>query len=299
MAPVCILNKQAMVCLNDEQSRYKMTPNIAFIGVGNMARSIFSGMLASGYPAEKIIGTSRTAEKRDYYHQQYGIAMLEDNEAAVSQADVVVLCVKPAQMQDVIEAFSASVRDDQLFVSVAAGIELASLGYWLGKPVAVVRSMPNTPSQIGAGMTGLIANAHINADQKNWVSELFSSIGHSVWVENEAHMHTVTSLSGSAPAYFFRFIEAMIKNAQQQGMDEKTSRELASRTMLGAARMVIELDEPIAQLRQNITSPKGTTEQALLSFEASDIDKIVADAMTACVNRSKEMAQNFSVKKPN
>jgi pyrroline-5-carboxylate reductase len=275
-----------------------MTPNIAFVGVGNMARSIFSGMLASGYPAEKIIGTSRTAEKRDYYHEQYGITMLAENDVALSQADVVVLCVKPAQMQDVIEAFSASVREDQLFISVAAGVELDAMAHWLGKPVALVRSMPNTPSQLGVGMTGLIANQHTSNEQKAWVSELFSSIGHSVWVDDEEHMHTVTSLSGSAPAYFFRFLEAMIKNAQQQGMDEKTSRELASRTMLGAARMVIELDEPIAQLRKNITSPKGTTEQALLSFEASDIDKIVADAMTACVNRSKEMAQSFSVKKP-
>jgi pyrroline-5-carboxylate reductase len=276
---------------------YKMTPSIAFIGVGNMARSIFSGMLASGYPADKIIGTSRTPEKRDYYHEQYGIAMLADNDAAVSQADVVVLCVKPAQMQAVVEDFSSHVREDQLFISVAAGIELDSLAYWLGKPVAVVRSMPNTPSQIGAGMTGLIANTHMTAEQKSWVSELFSSIGNSVWIEDEIHMHTVTSLSGSAPAYFFRFLEAMVKNAKEQGLDEKTSRELASNAMFGAARMVMELDEPIAQLRKNITSPKGTTEQALLSFEAADIDKIVADAMMACVNRSKEMAEDFSAKK--
>ncbi|WP_417559478.1 pyrroline-5-carboxylate reductase [Marinomonas sp.] len=274
-----------------------MTPSIAFIGVGNMAKSIFSGMLANGYPAEKIIGTSRTQEKREYYREQYGISMLADNDSAVSQADVVVLCVKPAQMQAVVEGFSSHVRADQLFISVAAGIELDSLAHWLGKPVAVVRSMPNTPSQLGAGMTGLIANEHTNSEQKNWVSELFSSIGNSVWVENEVHMHTVTSLSGSAPAYFFRFIEAMVKNAKEQGLDEATSRELASNAMFGAARMVMELDEPIAQLRKNITSPKGTTEQALLSFEAANIDKIVADAMMACVNRSKEMAADFAAKK--
>lgn len=274
-----------------------MILSIAFIGVGNMARSIFSGMLASGYPVEKIIGTSRTPEKRDYYHAQYGISMLADNDEAVSLADVVVLCVKPAQMQAVLEDFSSCVREDQLFISVAAGIELDSLAHWLGKPVAVVRSMPNTPSQIGAGMTGLIANEYIKEEQKDWTSKLFSSIGNSVWVEDEAHMHTVTSLSGSAPAYFFRFLEAMVKNAKEQGLDEATSRELASNAMFGAARMVMELDEPIDQLRKNITSPKGTTEQALLSFEAADIDKIVADAMTACVNRSKKMAADFAAKK--
>lgn len=273
-----------------------MTPTIAFIGVGNMARAIFSGLLANGYPADKIIGTSRTAEKRDYYQNQYGMTMLVDNNDAVRQAQVVVLCVKPAQMQAVVEAFSSQVRDDQLFISVAAGIELGSLSYWLAKPVAVVRSMPNTPSQLGAGMTGLIANTYTQEEQKTWVSELFAGIGDFVWVEDEAHMHTVTSLSGSAPAYFFRFLEAMVKNGQTQGLDAETSRKLATYTMLGAARMVTELNEPIEQLRKNITSPNGTTEQALLSFEAANIDKMVADAMMACVNRSKEMSQDFSAK---
>lgn len=274
-----------------------MTPSIAFIGVGNMARAIFSGMLDTGYPAEKIIGTSRTPEKRDYYNERYGISMLADNDEAVEQADVVVLCVKPAQMKVVVEELSDHVRDGQLFISVAAGIELDALSLWLGKPVAVVRSMPNTPSQLGAGMTGLIANEHTTEEQQALVSELFSSVGSSVWVKDEANMHTVTSLSGSAPAYFFRFLEAMIKNGKDQGLDEETSRELASYAMLGAARMVIELNEPISQLRQNITSPSGTTERALLSFEASNIDKMVADAMIACANRSKEMAEDFSVKK--
>ena len=274
-----------------------MTSSIAFIGVGNMASAIFSGMLASGYPAEKIIGTSRTPEKREHYHEKYGITMFADNSLAVESADIVVLCVKPAQIESVVEAFSAHVRKDQLFISVAAGVELNSLSHWLGQPVAVVRCMPNTPSQIGSGMTGLIANTQTTQEQKEWVGELFASIGHSVWVEEEDHMHTVTSLSGSAPAYFFRFLESMIKNAKDQGLDEKTSRELASYTMLGAARMVIELEEPIEQLRKNITSPNGTTEQALLSFDTANIDKVVADAMMACANRSQEMSHDFSVKK--
>ncbi|KZN13773.1 pyrroline-5-carboxylate reductase [Marinomonas sp. TW1] len=271
-----------------------MTPSIAFIGVGNMARSIFSGLLASGYPANRIIGTSRTAEKRAHYADEYGITMLADNQQAVQQADVVVLCVKPAQMQSVIEAFAAQVRQDQLYISVAAGVEIAALSHWLNSPVAVVRSMPNTPSQIGAGMTGLIANGKTTQLQKDWVTELFASIGDSVWVDDEIQMHTVTALSGSAPAYFYRFVEAMMKSAKQQGLDEESSRKLASHAMLGAARMVVEIDEPIAQLRQNITSPNGTTEQALLSFEASNIDQVVADAMTACMDRSKVMAKDFS-----
>lgn len=273
-----------------------MKANVAFIGVGNMARAIISGMLASGYPAENIIGTSRTEEKRDAFQQEYGIRMLADNKQAVTSADVVVLCVKPAQMQAVIEEFAGQVRSGQMYISVAAGVELSAIEQWLGQAVAVVRCMPNTPSQLGAGMSGLIANKLTDDEQKAWVSELFSRIGESAWVTEEDHMHAVTSLSGSSPAYFFRFLEAMIKSGMAQGLDEATSRKLATQSMLGAAKMVTELDEPISQLRSNITSPKGTTEQAVLSFEAAGIDQIVDDAMSACVKRSKEMARDFAAK---
>ncbi|REG83646.1 pyrroline-5-carboxylate reductase [Marinomonas pollencensis] len=271
-----------------------MKPSIAFIGVGNMASAIIGGMIEAGYPAAKIMGTSRTAEKRAAYSAMYGIEMLDNNNAALDQADAVVLCVKPAQIQGVIEDFSDHIRADQIFLSVAAGVELAALEKWLNQPVAVVRSMPNTPSQVGSGMSGLIANARTSDEQKAWVSSVFASIGDSVWVDDEAHMHTVTALSGSAPAYFFRFLEAMIKSGQEQGLNEEACRRLASYTMLGAAKMVTELDTPISQLRKNITSPNGTTEQALLSFEDANIDKVVDDAMTACANRSKQLASQFS-----
>ncbi len=273
-----------------------MTANVAFIGVGNMARAIISGMIASGYAAQNIIGTSRTAEKREAFQQEYGIRMLADNNQAVTEADVVVLCVKPAQMQGVIEGFAEHVREGQMYISVAAGVELSAIEQWLSTDVAVVRCMPNTPSQLGAGMSGLIANQLTTDEQKGWVSELFSRVGDSAWVTDEEHMHGVTSLSGSSPAYFFRFLEAMIKSGVAQGLDEATSRKLATQSMLGAAKMVTELDEPITQLRRNITSPNGTTEQAVLSFEAAGIDKIVDDAMSACVKRSKEMARDFAAK---
>lgn len=273
-----------------------MKPTIAFIGIGNMAGAIIGGLIAGGYPAKNILGTSRTQEKRDRFAEKYGMVTLADNNDAVNKADVVVLCVKPAQMQEVVEAFADQVRDDQMYISVAAGLELSALTRWLGKDVSVVRCMPNTPSQLGAGVSGLIANAHTSADQKEWVSGVFESIGISVWVEEESQMHALTALSGSSPAYFFQFLEAMIKTGKEQGLSEEISRRLAANAMLGAARMATELKEPIDQLRKNITSPKGTTEQALLSFEASGIDNIVNTAMKACMTRSKEMAQLFSGK---
>ena len=268
-------------------------PTIAFIGVGNMAGAIIKGLIQSGYPAERIIGTSRTDTKRTQYNTDFGITMLADNAAAVSLADMVVLCVKPIQMQAVIADFVEHIRPEQLYVSVAAGLELASLQAWLG-PIGIVRSMPNTPSQLGAGVTGLIANELATSAQKTWVEAVFASVGTSLWVTDEAHMHTVTALAGSSPAYFFRFLEAMIRNGLAQGLDEESCRTLASHAMLGAARMATELDKSIAQMRIDITSPNGTTEQALLAFESSDIDQMVDKAMTACADRSKTLASQLA-----
>jgi len=270
-----------------------MQPTITFIGVGNMALAIIRGLIKNGYSVDRITGTARNAEKRMRIQQTDGIRMLADNNDAVASADIVVLCVKPAQMQDVILAFKDSISKKQLYISVAAGLELNSLQIWLGD-VAIVRSMPNTPAQCGAGMTGLIANKQVTVEQKTLVDQLFASIGQFVWVDKETDMHTVTALSGSAPAYFFRFLEAMIQAGQAQGLDESQCRHLASYSMLGAARMVTETNDEIATLRKNITSPNGTTEQALLSFESNKIDTIVEQAMTACINRSQEMAQLFT-----
>lgn len=270
-----------------------MQQSIAFIGVGNMAGAIIRGLIQNGYPADLITGTARNDEKRDAFAQELGINMTHDNGVAVADADVIILCVKPAQMADVVAGFKSVITSDQLYISVAAGLGLDSLADWLGD-VAIVRSMPNTPAQLGAGMTGLIANEKVSDAHKDWVSELFASVGDSLWVEDENHMHTVTALSGSAPAYFFRFLEAMIKSGQAQGLDEESCRKLASYTMLGAARMVTETPEDISQLRKNITSPNGTTEQALNSFEANAIDQIVDQAMQACITRSNEMATLFA-----
>lgn len=270
-----------------------MQQSIAFIGVGNMAGAIIRGLIQNGYPADLITGTARNDEKRAAFAQELGINMTHDNSVAVVDADVIVLCVKPAQMAEVVAGFKSEISPDQLYISVAAGLGLDSLADWLGD-VAIVRSMPNTPAQLGAGMTGLIANDRVSEAHKDWVTELFASVGDSLWVEDENHMHTVTALSGSAPAYFFRFLEAMIKSGQAQGLDEGSCRKLASYTMLGAARMVTETPEDISRLRKNITSPNGTTEQALNSFETSDIDQVVDQAMQACITRSNEMATLFA-----
>lgn len=269
-----------------------MYPSITFIGVGNMASAIIRGLLQDGYPAERITGTARSADKRARIEQEMGIRMLSDNGAAVGAAQIVVLCVKPAQIQETILAFKDKIVSSQLYLSVAAGVEIESLQAWLGE-VAIVRSMPNTPAQRGVGMAGLVANSLATPEHRKQIAQLFSSVGQYVWLDREESMHAVTALSGSSPAYFFRFLEAMIKAGSAYGLTEGECRQLASYSMLGAAKMALETEESISTLRENITSPNGTTAQALSSFESNKIDTIFEQAMAACVNRSKEMAQLF------
>lgn len=273
-----------------------MSLKIAFVGVGNMASAIIGGLRASGYSGESIVGSSINTEAHSALEQRFGIKMYADNQAAVSDADVVFLCVKPNLLQQVVEEFAHVVREDQLFVSVAAGIELSALQAWLAKPVAVVRSMPNTPALVGSGMSGLIANQHTTTQQKDWVSQAFDSFGSHVWVSDEAQMHTVTALSGSAPAYFFRVLEAMIEAGKAQGLDAETSRQLSTYAMKGAAEMVTQLDDDIAQLRRNITSPNGTTQAALEALEEQGVEPLMKAAIDACVQRSKELGEEFANK---
>lgn len=273
-----------------------MSLKIAFVGVGNMASAIIGGLRASGYAGESIVGSSINVADHKNLEQRFGITMYEDNQDAVAQADVVFLCVKPNMLQSVVEGFADAVRDDQLYVSVAAGIEIKALEKWLVKPVSVVRSMPNTPALVGSGMSGLIANSRTTEQQKAWVADAFDSFGSHVWVENEEHMHTVTALSGSAPAYFFRVLEVMIEAGKAQGLDEETSRKLSTYAMKGAAAMVTTLDDDIAQLRRNITSPNGTTQAALETLDQQGIEAIVTAAVNACAKRSKELGEEFASK---
>ncbi|MBM6552023.1 pyrroline-5-carboxylate reductase [Marinomonas ostreistagni] len=271
-----------------------MSLKIAFVGVGNMASAIIGGLRASGYAGESIVGSSINVAEHEALEQRFGITMYQDNKDAVAQADVVFLCVKPNLLGEVVSEFAEVVRDDQLFISVAAGIELKALERWLAKPVAVVRAMPNTPALVGAGMSGLIANQHTTSEQQQWVSEAFDSFGSHAWVDNEEQMHTVTALSGSAPAYFFRILEVMIEAGQAQGLDEQTSRKLATQAMKGAAAMATTLEDDIAQLRRNITSPNGTTQAALETLEEQGIEGIINAALTSCAERSKQLGKEFA-----
>lgn len=265
-------------------------PTVAFIGAGNMARAIIGGLLDNGYPAERILATGTRAEKLADLGAR-GVGTGTDNDAAARTAEILVLAVKPQIMKQVCEAMAPAVTDSRpLIVSVAAGIGCDSLDRWLGGGHAVVRCMPNTPSQLQAGASGLFANARVSDEQKAQTESLLSHVGLALWVDREDLLHAVTAVSGSGPAYYFLFMEAMINAGEKLGLSREVASQLTLQTALGAASMASASDLDPAQLRRNVTSPKGTTEQAILSFQGAGLEQIVEQAMQACAQRSRELA---------
>ncbi len=268
---------------------------IAFIGAGNMASSIIGGLVNDGWPAARIIASNRTTGKLDALQKKFGIKTSTDNHQAVTQADVVVLAVKPQMMQTVLNDLAPSLDSNKhLLISVAAGTTIESLEQWTSSDFAIVRSMPNTPSLLQCGATGLFANANTSESQKQLTNTIFDAIGISEWVANEALIDSVIAISGSGPAYFFLFMEAMKKTGVELGLDEKTAERLTLQTALGAARMAVESDVDAAELRRRVTSPNGVTEQAINSFQQDGLEDTVTNAMQSAVRRAQEMAKELS-----
>lgn len=268
--------------------------NITFIGAGNMARSIIAGLVASGYPAELITATDPNQEQRDRLAEQYGINTSADNSAAAKQADVIVLAVKPQLMQVVCEAFEGVNFADKLVISIAAGVSVTRLNDMLGGELKLVRVMPNTPALVSKGMSGLYAADSVSDADKQFAGSLMQAVGEVCWVEQESGINNVIAAAGSAPAYFFLFMEAMQKEAVAQGFDQDTARQLVQQSALGAAEMVIaNPDTELSTLREQVTSKGGTTAEALRTFNEHQLSAIVAKAMQAAVSRAEEMEKLF------
>ncbi|MBU2884441.1 pyrroline-5-carboxylate reductase [Gilvimarinus agarilyticus] len=270
-----------------------MIKNIAFIGAGNMAGAIIKGLLAQKYPSESIRATTRSAESAERAAAQLGIHTSTDNLSTCQWADVIVLAVKPQMLQ----ATCASLRgalDQQLIMSVAAGIDTATLGRWLDGDFAIVRSMPNTPSQVGVGASGLFANAKANRDDLAFAEQIANATGLCVWVEDEAQMHAVTAVSGSGPAYYFLFMEAMIDAGEKLGLSPETARQLTLQTALGAATLAGRADVPVGELKRRVMSPGGTTERAINAFETGHLSALVDTAMNDCAKRSQSLSDELA-----
>jgi pyrroline-5-carboxylate reductase len=263
---------------------------IAFIGGGNMARSLVGGLLKTGVAANAIRIAEPQAAAREALGRDFGVASYADNALAAAEAEVVVLAVKPQMMPAIRDGLRDILqRQRPLLISIAAGVRLDQLERWFGA-LPIVRCMPNTPALIGAGATGLCANARVSAPQRAQAQHILDAAGTTRWIDDERLMDTVTALSGSGPAYFFALVEALEDAAAAQGLPRDTARALAVQTCLGAGRMLAESGEAPGELRRRVTSPNGTTQAALESFAADGLPAIVARAVAAATRRGEELA---------
>ncbi|MDY7116310.1 pyrroline-5-carboxylate reductase [Halomonas sp. SSL-5] len=271
-----------------------MANRVTFIGAGNMAGAIIGGMIDSGFAADAITATSPDDSMLAPLRERLGIHTSTDNAAAVAEADVVVLAVKPQIMRQVCEDMRDAVQARRpLIVSVAAGLPAETLERWLGGDLPLVRCMPNTPSLVGAGAAGLYANANVDEAQRRLASELMEAVGLVEWVDDEGLLEAVTAVSGSAPAYFFLMFEAMEEAGANLGLPADTARRLAMQTAFGAAKMAMASDRSPAELKRNVMSPGGTTERAIEHLEQAGLRTALAEAMEACAARAREMADEL------
>ena len=270
------------------------TKKIGFIGGGNMANSLISGLIASGHSAQQIWVSDADQEKLSSLATSMHINTSASNDALIAEVDVVVLAVKPQVIADVIKSsIDGFSQSSALIVSIAAGINQQSLSKWLGADKAIVRCMPNTPALVQTGATGLHANNNVTEEQHDLAENIMRSVGISVWVESESELDAVTAVSGSGPAYFFLLMEAMEKSAFELGLSQSTAQLLIEQTALGAARIALESTESPGELRKRVTSPGGTTEQAIKTFEQGGFADLVKQAMQAANDRSISLSKEL------
>jgi pyrroline-5-carboxylate reductase len=265
--------------------------NIAFIGGGNMARSLIGGLIARGASAASIRVAEPVEVLREALARDFGVSVFATALEAAEGASLWVLAVKPQVMRTVCEGMAAVAQSSRpLVVSIAAGITARQMQRWLGGDAAIIRAMPNTPALLGAGVTGLFATAQVDAAGRQRTEELLASAGTTVWIEDEAKMDAVTAVSGSGPAYVFLLAEAMEEAARAEGLTDHAARALVLQTVLGAARMLTESDEAPAELRKRVTSPNGTTQAAIETFQEGGFAKLVGKAIHAASERGKELS---------
>ena len=272
---------------------------LAFIGGGNMAGALIGGLVRRGVPASHIVVADPGAAQRQALAAAWGIGEVADNAAAVVGAEVVLLAVKPQQMRAVALGLAPHLQavgpgeGRPLVISVAAGIPHAALTRWFGAGVPVVRTMPNRPALNGFGATGLYAPEGVGAAHRALAESIMAAVSATVWVEHEAQMDTVTALSGSGPAYFFLFMEALQAAAHERGLPADVAHRLTLETAYGAAAMARHSPDSLATLREQVTSRGGTTAAALEVLDAAGLRAIVAHAVAAADRRSAELAAEY------
>lgn len=265
---------------------------IGFIGGGNMARSLVGGLLNTGWPNNQICVSEPDEEKRDFFQHTMGVQALPQNEATIEDADVIVLAVKPQVLRDALTAVQQSLQQRRpLIVSIVAGIRERDIQRWSGGGLSIVRAMPNTPALVGSAATGLYANELVGEAQRDIAESLLRAVGTTVWLDEEVMLDVVTALSGSGPAYFLYFMEALEQAAIQHGLASDTARLLTLETCLGAAKLAINSEEDLLELRRRVTSPGGTTESALQIMDRANLPHILNQALDAAVKKASELGE--------
>ena len=264
-----------------------MTRHIAFVGGGNMAYALATRLAERSHD---VVVADPLPEQRSRFRPP--VSTTPDNTVAVQGASTVVLAVKPQVLKSVVAEIAPGIHDDQLVVSIAAGVPMAAIQRWLGAPRALVRCMPNTPALVGAGISGLIANGLVTADQRREAETILRAAGEVVWFATDADLDAVTALSGSGPAYFFAVVEALVAAGTNIGLDPETAKRLVIATAQGAAIMASD-DDP-AELRARVTSPGGTTERALSILTERSFPESLDAAVHGAYERARELARELS-----
>ncbi len=272
------------------------TETIGFIGGGNMAAALIGGLIADGMPPSRLLVSDPDQAKAGALAERFGITAVANNAEAADRADVLLLAVKPQQLETVARELAPTLSSPggPLLISIAAGIRTDTLRAWLGNDrLAVVRTMPNTPAMIQAGATALFAADGVSAAQRDTAEQIMRAVGLALWLDDESLMDAVTAVSGSGPAYYFLVMEAMETAAIELGLPADTAHLLTLQTALGAARMAMESNDGPATLRQKVTSPGGTTEAALQRLQDGGLPRLFAEALKAAHERSVELSNSL------
>jgi pyrroline-5-carboxylate reductase len=262
---------------------------IAFIGGGNMGTAILAALLEKGLTSPDDVSVSDISnDRREYLKQTYGVAVTGNNQQAIGGADVIVLAVKPQHLTEVMADLAGKLQPSQLALSIIAGATIKTLTSGLGHR-CVVRVMPNTPAQIGEGMSVWTATTEVTEQQKEWASSILGAVGREIYVDDEKYLDMVTAVSGSGPAYFFLFVEALVEAAVDIGLSPDMAREMILQTMLGSGHLIRESGKQPAELRKIVTSKGGTTAAALAELDRGGFNELVLRAIKAAYNRAREL----------
>jgi len=262
---------------------------IAFVGGGNMGEAILSAILARGLSQPQTISVSDISEaRRQHLEQKYNVVVTSSNQQAIEKADVVILAIKPQSLAEAMAGLNSQFEPNQLVLSIIAGTRIDTLRKGL-RHGCIVRAMPNTPAQIGEGISVWTATPDVTEEQKEQASSVLGAMGKEIYVDDEKYIDMATAVSGSGPAYIFLFMESLVEAAVHIGLSREMAQELVFETLLGSGHFAQRSDKTLAELRRMVTSPGGTTAAALLQLENGKFAELVKKAVSAAYDRAREL----------